>query len=322
VLDDLPAGGDLGCNPTLPVCDPGVTANDNCDGNITADVVCTPGSILDFGTCGKNQTFTYFVEDECGNNDTAEVTYWWKADSTAPALPTLPSGGDLGCTNTTPSCVTGLNATDNCDGLVSVICTAGNVTGTTCNWTQTFTYYAEDSCGNNVSANVTYTWKEPQCCVTCGTAVAAQGPVDPGQYLFGGKQDNWFTYIIYEKGQGTAGSPKEYPIFAGQDERVGTLYVYNNATRVFVQYCADVDPGVDITSYHLEVVDEFVGFNPIRTRWHGIYGNPVPGRCEYSGSYSDTSECSDWIVSVNDNISGWDNDIYIFAHSIMCWSQD
>jgi hypothetical protein len=158
--------------------------------------------------------------------------------------------------------------------------------------------------------------------VTCGTAVAANGTA--GQALFGGKQDNWFTYITYNKGEGTEASPKTYPIFASQNISVGTLYVYNNSTRLFVQYCADAGLGVDITSYHLEVVDEFVGFNPIRTKWRGIYGNPIPGRCEYSGSYSGTPPaCSDWIVSVNDDISTYgDNDIYIFAHSIMCWSED
>jgi hypothetical protein len=320
VLGNLPGGGNLGCNPTLPVCDTGVTANDNCDGNITADVVCTPGSVIDVGACNKSQTFTYYVEDECGNNDTDEVTYTWKVDTTKPVLDNLPGGGDLGCSEP-PSCVAGLNATDNCDGQVPVQCAAGNITGTTCNWTQTFTYWAADLCGNNASANVTYTWKEPQCCVTCGTAVAANGTA--GQALFGGKQDNWFTYITYNKGEGNSTTPKEYPIFANQDQRVGTLYVYNNSTRLFVQYCADFGLGVHITSYHLEVVDEFNGFNDIRTKWRGIYGNPIPGRSEYSGSYADTSACSDWIVSVNDDISTYgDNDIYIFAHSIMCWSQD
>jgi hypothetical protein len=273
--------------------------------------------------CNKSEIFTYWAVDACGNNISANVTYTWKVDTTKPELGNLPSGGDLGCGNG-PSCDPGVTANDVCDGALAVTCTPGPIMGTECARNQTFTYWAVDACGNNGTANVTYTWKEPQCCVTCGTAVAAQGPVDPGQYLFGGKQDNWFTYVVYNKtaGHNSPGTAQEYPIFANQDQRVGTLYVYNNSTRLFVQYCADAGLGVDITSYHLEVVDEFVGFNPIRTKWRGVYGNPIPGRCEYSGSYSDTSECSDWIVSVNDNISGWDNDIYIFAHSIMCWLTD
>ena len=187
-----------------------------------------------------------------------------------------------------------------------------------CGGNATVTWNVTDLCQN---ATKTATFTIPAgCCVSCGTAVAANGTA--GQALFGGKQDNWFTYITYNKGEGTAGSPKQYPIFASQNISVGTLYVYNNSTRVFVRYCANVGLGVDITSYHLEVVDEVGNFTSIRTRWHGGYGNPIPGRCEYSGSYPGMPTCSDWIVAINDNISGWDNDIYIFAHSIMCWSQD
>jgi hypothetical protein len=272
--------------------------------------------------CNKSQIFTYSAVDSCGNDVSANVTWTWKDDTTDPVLHNLPAGGDLGCSEP-PSCSTNVTADDNCDVAVNVTCTPGPITGVACNWTQTFTYWAVDTCGNNASANVTYTWKEPACCVlSCGTAVAAQGPVDPGDYLFGGKQDNWFTYIIYNKGDGTAGSPREYPIFTDQTRRVGTLFVYDNGTHVFVQYCIDNGLAVDITSYHLEVVDEFSGFNRIRTRWHAIYGNPIPGRCEYSGNYSGVRVCSDLIEAVNDNISGWDNDIYIFAHSIMCWHPD
>ena len=319
-LSGVPDDEDLGCNPIVPTCeDFNVTAYDVCDGAL--EVTCEAGEIIDLGDCSFEQTFTFSAEDECGNYVEDSVTYTWKVDETAPVLYDVPAGGDLGCSEP-PSCDPNVTAIDNCDGSVEVICTPGPITGTTCNWTQTFTYWAVDSCGNNASANVTYTWREPECCITCGTAVAAQGPVDPGQFLFGGKQDNWFTYIIYNKGEGSAGSPKEYPIFAGQTQRVGTLYVYDNGTHVFVRYCADVGLGVDISSYHLEVVDEFSGFNRIRTRWHGIYGNPIPGRCEYSGSYPGIQTCSDWIESVNDNISTYGDDIYIFAHSIMCWYQD
>ncbi|MCE4566929.1 SprB repeat-containing protein, partial [Maribellus sp. CM-23] len=86
VLADVPAGGDLGCNPeVLPSCDAGVTASDNCDGDISSDVVCTPGQV-EGGDCDKSQTFMYTVMDECGNSDTAYVTYTWKVDVTDPVL--------------------------------------------------------------------------------------------------------------------------------------------------------------------------------------------------------------------------------------------
>ncbi len=157
VLPPLPAGGDLGCNPTPPACVPGLKATDNCDPDI--DVVCTPGPIT--GDCSKSQTFTYSAVDDCGNAATpVEVTYTWKVDTTAPVLPELPAGGDLGCNPATlPSCVDDLLASDNCDGEVAVVCSAGAVTGDDCNKTQVFTYKATDACGNEASDTVTYTWK-------------------------------------------------------------------------------------------------------------------------------------------------------------------
>jgi uncharacterized repeat protein (TIGR01451 family) len=87
------------------------------------------------------------------------VTYTWTDDTTAPVLPTLPAGGGLGCNPTPPSCNNDLKATDNCDGTVAVICSAGSVTGDDCNKSQIFTYTATDACGNSVSDTVTYTWK-------------------------------------------------------------------------------------------------------------------------------------------------------------------
>ncbi len=316
VLANLPAGGDLGCNPTPPECDTGVTASDNCDGDISEDVECTAGDIEVDG-CYREQTFTYYVEDECGNNDTEEVTYTWKEDTTDPVLPTLPAGGDLGCSEP-PSCVNGLNATDNCDGEVPVICTPGPITGETCNWAQTFTYWAVDACGNNASAEVTYTWKEPECCMACETACAAQGP-GPGQYRFTGAS-SWFTYIKYYTGTGhnSPGTAQEFPIFAGQTQRVGTLYVYNSGDTLYVKYSnTGAEPGCSVyfNAYHLQVDDEYDGFRSTIL----FRRNPVPGQCEYGGSLSNVPETG-WIAA---DISGYgDNDVYIFAHSIACYSCD
>ena len=88
------------------------------------------------------------------------VTYTWKDDTVAPTLPTLPTGGNLGCNPTLPKGVDGLKATDTCDGPVDVTWVAGAITGT-CAKSQTFTYSATDSCGNKSdSVAVTYTWKD------------------------------------------------------------------------------------------------------------------------------------------------------------------
>jgi large repetitive protein len=152
VLAGLPTGGALGCNPTtLPSCDAGVTASNEC-GSVTVD--CTPGSIISNG-CNRTQTFTYSATD-CGLTTSADVTYTWTV-VTAPVLAGLPTGGALGCNPTTlPSCDAGVTASNEC-GSVTVDCTPGSIVSNGCNRTQTFTYSATD-CGLTTSADVTYTW--------------------------------------------------------------------------------------------------------------------------------------------------------------------
>jgi hypothetical protein len=156
VLANLPNGGYLGCNPTLPVCSTTVTATDNCDGAVS--VTCTPGNITG-PLCNRSQSFVYSAVDQCGNPVSATVTWTWKQDLTPPVLANLPTGGYLGCNPTLPVCATNVTATDNCDGPLSITCTPGNITGTSCDKTQVFVYSAIDLCSNAVSASVTYTWK-------------------------------------------------------------------------------------------------------------------------------------------------------------------
>src|SRR5262249_20295001 len=102
VLSGVPAGADLGCNPTPPRCSTSVTASDNCDSSVT--VTCDAGPIT--GTCNKSQTFTYSATDKCGNKASQDVTYTWKEDTTKPVFDNLPTGGDLGCNPTPPTCST------------------------------------------------------------------------------------------------------------------------------------------------------------------------------------------------------------------------
>jgi hypothetical protein len=171
-ITTCPEGTDLGCNPeTTPTCDSvkaHVVAHDTCsDNQVTLDCQVDDS---DSG-CTHTRKFTIKAKDACNNtSDPCVVTYTWKVDTTAPVLHDVPSGGDLGCNPTRPSCDTGVTATDNCDGTVNVTCTPGAVTDVgTCGKRQTFTYSAHDTCGNPVSTDVTYTWKEdttpPQ--ITC-----------------------------------------------------------------------------------------------------------------------------------------------------------
>jgi hypothetical protein len=115
------------------------------------------------GRCGFAQVFTYSVQDLCGNLASADVTYTWKEDTTAPELANLPTGTDLGCNPIRPVCSGRVTARDLCDGDVSarVVCTPGPIVSEAlCRKSQTFTYSVSDLCGNATEARVTYTWTE------------------------------------------------------------------------------------------------------------------------------------------------------------------
>jgi hypothetical protein len=163
VLSNLPVGRDLGCNPTLPTCATNVIALDNCDGDISARVVCIPGNIVETGTCTRSQIFAYSVIDSCGNVTVSDVNFTWKTDTTAPVLGNLPTGGDLGCNPVRPSCSAEVTASDRCDGDLTarVVCVPGElIRNGDCSYRQNFTYTVRDDCNNAVTAVVTYVWRE------------------------------------------------------------------------------------------------------------------------------------------------------------------
>jgi len=154
-FDNLPTGGDLGCNPTPPAC-ANVTATDACDGTLNA--TCSPGAVGANG-CDRSQTFTYSVTDGCGNSASSDVSYTWTEDTSAPTFDNLPTGGDLGCNPKPPTCQA-VTASDDCDGTLNASCSPGAVVANGCNRSQTFTYSVTDGCGNSASSDVTYTWTE------------------------------------------------------------------------------------------------------------------------------------------------------------------
>jgi len=192
-----------------------------------------------------------------------------------------------------------------------------------CGWTVTRTWNITDLCESHTcTQNISCT-----CPPTCETAVAAQGP-GPGQYRFLFAR-NWFTYIKYEA-TGPSGGPVEYPIFAGQTFRIGTLYVQHvdkggGVSHLQVRYLADVAPPVGCTwdgfnVYHIEVVDEWLQFylpDSIVKNW-----NPAPGQCEYSGPV-DPIDTDTGYIELPENIKAYgDDDVYIFAHSVFCYYCD
>jgi hypothetical protein len=187
-----------------------------------------------------------------------------------------------------------------------------------CGGNVTVTWNVSSSCEGDVVKSATFTIPVG-CCVSCGTACAAESV---GVHNFTGAS-SWFTYIEYHKGDGNITNPAAYPIYYGKTHLAGTLYVYNNATTLFVRYTIDDMNGCEaagISSYHLQV-DKLLSL----LRQHILNNkNPVPGRCEYKnedvGGVLDTG----WITAykANDNLSGMLNGstIYIFAHLIACYS--
>jgi len=151
--------------------------------------------------------------------------------------------------------------------------------------------------------------------LSCGTVCAAQ--TAPGEHLFGPRQANWFTWIYYDIGWGTAGDPYEYPIYTGQTHLCGTLYVYDDGTHIFVNYVlTDTDSCIlaGMSEYHLQVDESFSDLEKAVVKKK----NPIPGKCEYKDGFDPMVSQTGWIECTNDDISDWTT-AYIFAHGVGCY---
>jgi len=158
-----PADVTLGCNPTIPAPNTGlITATDNCT---TPVVTVLPDAVT--GTCYRTLTRTYRATDGCNNTTDFIQKFNYKVDLVAPVI-THPGGAsgqtvDLGCNPTASAIENTLgqaSATDNCDASVTTTVNNGPVTSNGCFRSQTRTWNAVDSCGNNATAFTrTATWK-------------------------------------------------------------------------------------------------------------------------------------------------------------------
>jgi len=152
--------------------------------------------------------------------------------------------------------------------------------------------------------------------LSCDTVCAAQ--TAPGEYLFSAKQANWFTWIHYDKGSGTESDPYEYPIYTGQTTLCGTLYVYDDDTHIFVNYVltdTDTCTLAGMSEYHLQVDKSFNDLKKAIVKKK----NPIPGKCEYKGTFDPVVSETGWIEATEDDISGWTDPIYLFAHGVGCY---
>src|ERR1043166_4715768 len=159
IINSVPAGGDLLCNPATTPTDESVkaqvTATDGCSG-VTVNVMHTDAQ----SGCSTTRMFSIWAVDGCNNNSATQTdVYTWKVDTTPPVLSGLPSATAsyqclsdvIGAPNVT--------ANDDCDGPVSVSYIE-NSTGDSCNKTITRTWSAMDRCGNPVSFTQTITVKD------------------------------------------------------------------------------------------------------------------------------------------------------------------
>ena len=139
-----------------PYTDPGATATDDLDGDITANIVVVGIDAVDVNTAGT-YIITYNVSDAAGNAATERTrTVIVAADIVAPVI-TLTGSATmnviLGDTFTDP----GATATDDVDGDITAnIVVAGDTVDTNTVATYTITYNVSDAAGN-AAAEVTRT---------------------------------------------------------------------------------------------------------------------------------------------------------------------
>ncbi|MDD2216003.1 MAG: fibro-slime domain-containing protein [Eubacteriales bacterium] len=160
------------------------------------------------------------------------------------------------------------------------------------------------------------------------TAWAAQD--NPGENRFIPAPGNWATYIEVSR-EALSQGILEFPLYAGQTHHTGTLLVKNDGGVLKVNYVAsEQDDGylegyrgvwTGLTEIHLQVEDEFDGFNAVRTynKKTGIYGSPIPGQFEIKANFDPKQVESGWIDAGSlDRFQ--DDDIFIAAHAVMWWS--
>ncbi len=143
----------------------------------------------------------------------------------------------------------------------------------------------------------------------------------PGQTRFV-ERGNWGTYIEYTLSDGTKSDPMEYPLFAGQHIRAGTLLVYDDNNSLHVKYVIEGEDNeymegmcgswTGLTEYHLHVAQDPDGFAGVTTR----QGNPIPGQFDYRKEYDEKFATTGWIKV---DLGELDGKILIAAHGVAWW---
>jgi hypothetical protein len=135
------------CSDDIPAVAEGVAAVDNCSGEVVVNYL---GEIAQGDACYSTLTRTWEAIDVCGNRSNCVQTITI-VDTTAPVLNGLPSEEITVECDAVPAAAV-VTATDNCQEVVEVMPSSsiepGNCPGY---YTITRSWYAADSCGNDVS---------------------------------------------------------------------------------------------------------------------------------------------------------------------------
>jgi len=173
--------------------DPGATAMDDVDGDITANIVVA-GDVVNVNTAGT-YVITYNVSDAAGNTATQRTrTVIVAADIVAPVITLLGSATiniTVGGTFTDP----GATATDDVDGNITAnIVVAGAVVNVNTAGTYIITYNVSDAAGNAATQKTR-------------TVIVAAGPVTSGAYIYATSGTVTIASTIADWGTGTTINP-------------------------------------------------------------------------------------------------------------------
>lgn len=166
---------DLGCNPSevqIETALGSAKVYDYCD-NLTIDPYLVYEDVDVIVGCVTTRTRTWNYLDSCGRSATASCSTSWKSDTLAPVITATGTTLTLGCNptdNQINAALGSATATDSCDGNVTVTFEDSNIMSSGCTRSQTRTFFAEDSCGNQatpVSRVITWTNDTTAPTLTC-----------------------------------------------------------------------------------------------------------------------------------------------------------